>query len=222
MYADFVDILYKERTITKQNIYFAFKRIFDVLVSLIGMVFLIPLIIMVKVLYILNGDFEPIMFKHKRIGRDDKIFYMYKFRTMVPNAEEKLKELLKNPEIKKEWKENHKLENDPRITKVGKFLRKSSLDEVPQVINILIGDMSLIGPRPMIGEEVDDYKENKSLLLSIRPGLTGWWACNGRSNISSEERKKLELYYVSNCNIKLDIKIIFMTIIKVIKRDGAK
>ena len=122
----------------------------------------------------------------------------------------------------KEYKKHHKIENDPRITKIGKILRKTSLDEFPQFINIWKGDMSLIGPRTMLQEEVDDYKKNKSKLLSVRPGLTGYWACNGRSDVSPKKRKELELYYCDNWSFKLDIKIFFKTIAKVIKRDGAK
>ena len=146
---------------------------------------------------------------------------MYKFRTMVPNAEELLKEMLKNKKYLNEWKEYHKFENDPRITKVGKIFRKLSLDELPQFINILIGDMSLIGPRPLIQEEVDDYKKKKKILLSIKPGLTGWWACHGRSCTSNKQRQDLELYYVKNCSFILDIKTFFLTIVKVLKREGA-
>ena len=141
---------------------------------------------------------------------------------MVPDAEEVLKEMLKDKKYKKEWNKNHKFENDPRITKIGNLLRKSSLDEIPQILNIIKGDMSIIGPRPVTQEEVDAYKKNKNKLVSVRPGLTGWWACNGRSNISNRERKKLELYYVDNISFKLDLKIFFLTIVKVLKRDGAK
>ena len=135
---------------------------------------------------------------------------------------EQLKELLKKPDYAKEWKENHKFENDPRITKMGKILRKTSLDEVPQILNILKGEMSIIGPRPVLDEEVEEYGKNKEKLLSVRPGLTGWWACNGRSDTSNEERMKLELYYVDHMSLKLDIKVFFKTIIKVIKKEGAK
>jgi len=206
----------------KKNIYLGIKRFFDVFCSLIGMVFILPLIIIVKLSYMCSGDFKKIFFVHKRIGKNGKEFKMYKFRTMVTNAEEILQEMLKDPDYKKEWEENHKFENDPRITKMGNILRKTSLDEIPQIINILKGDMSIIGPRPMIQEEVDDYKKNKQKLLSMRPGLTGWWACNGRSCTTAKKRKQLELYYIDNCSIWLDIKIIFMTVVAVIKRDGAK
>lgn len=217
-----VNTLIKDRTITKKGIFLCFKRLFDILASLIGMIFIIPVLLIVKICYMCTGDFKSIIFKHKRIGKDEKVFSMYKIRTMVPNAQEMLKEILKDPEMKKEWEENHKFDNDPRVTKLGKILRKASIDEIPQFINVFLGDMSFIGPRPMIQEEVDDYGKNKSKLLSMKPGITGWWACNGRSNIAPDERKKLELYYIDNCSISLDIKIIFKTIIKVIKKEGAK
>ena len=141
---------------------------------------------------------------------------------MYSDSKERLEEMLKDPKIKKEWEENYKLDNDPRITKIGKFLRSSSLDELPQLLNILSGDMSIVGPRPIIDSEIEKYKDNKDLLLSVTPGLTGWWACNGRSCTSYDERMNLELYYVRHCSIGLDIKIIVKTFISVIKRDGAK
>ena len=201
----------------KNMIYLFFKRLFDIIISLIGIIPLIILIIVVKIVYICSGDF-----KNTRVGKNGKKFGLYKFRTMVPNSAEILKELLKKPDYAKEWKENHKFENDPRITKMGKILRKTSLDEVPQILNILKGEMSIIGPRPVLDEEVEEYGKNKEKLLSVRPGLTGWWACNGRSDTSNEERMKLELYYVDHMSLKLDIKVFFKTIIKVIKKEGAK
>jgi len=206
----------------KKYLYFGFKRFFDIFLSLIGSIFLVPLVLIVKIVYMLSGDFHSIFFTHDRIGKGGKVFHMYKFRTMIPNAQEVLQELLKDEKIKEEWQENHKLDNDPRITKMGNILRKTSLDEIPQIINILKGDMSIIGPRPLVQEEVDDYGKNKDKLLSVRPGLTGWWACNGRSCTSTKQRRELELYYVDNCSVLLDIKIIFKTVIAVLKREGAK
>lgn len=205
----------------RTRIYLPFKRLFDILFGIIGVILTIPFILVIKISYILNKDYSSIFFTHKRIGKNGKEFKMYKFRTMVPNAEELLKEMLKNKKYLNEWKEYHKFENDPRITKVGKIFRKLSLDELPQFINILIGDMSLIGPRPLIQEEVDDYKKKKKILLSIKPGLTGWWACHGRSCTTNKQRQDLELYYVKNCSFILDIKTFFLTIVKVLKREGA-
>lgn len=212
-----------ENTIViKLDVYKLIKRVSDVILSVLGILFLIPIAIVIKIIYILSGDFKSIFYSHERIGKNGKPFKLYKFRTMVTNSQEILEEMLKDEKYRKEWQENHKFENDPRITKAGNILRKTSLDELPQLINIIKGEMSIIGPRPMLQEEVDEYGKNKSKLLSMRPGLTGWWACNGRSCTSAKKRKELELYYVDNCSILLDIKIIFKTVLAVIKRDGAK
>lgn len=208
--------------ITKKQLFLGFKRFTDIFLSIIGMIPLLFLILFVKIIYMLSGDFKTIFFKHERVGKNGKKFGLYKFRTMVPNSAEMLEEMLKDEKYRKEWKENHKFDNDPRVTKIGKILRKTSLDEIPQIINILKGDMSLIGPRPLIDEEVEAYKKNKTKLLSVRPGLTGWWGCNGRSSTTNKERMKLELYYVDHMCLSLDIKIFFKTIIKVIKKEGAK
>lgn len=198
------------------------KRLFDLLFSLIGLLFFIITYILVKILYLISGDYHKIIYTHERIGKNDKPFKMYKFRTMVVNSNEVLEKLLKDPKIKKEWKKHHKLHNDPRITKVGKIIRKASIDELPQFINVFLGQMSLIGPRPLVRDEIDDYGKDKKKYLSVLPGITGYWACNGRSNCSPEERKELELYYVENISLLLDIKVFFMTIVKVITKEGAK
>ena len=212
-----------ENTISfKINTYLCIKRFIDILASIVGIIILIPLTLIVKLLNIISGDFNSIFYFHERIGKNEKPFKMLKFRTMVMNSQEILEEMLKDKNYRKEWEENHKFENDPRITKIGNFLRKTSLDEIPQIINILKGDMSLIGPRPMLQEEVDAYGKNKAKLLSMRPGLTGWWACNGRSCTTAKKRRQLELYYIDNCSLLLDIKIIFKTALAVLKRDGAK
>ena len=141
---------------------------------------------------------------------------------MCIGADEKLKKYLEeNEEIRKEFQKTHKLQNDPRITKIGNFLRKTSLDELPQVINILKGEMSFVGPRPVVEKEVEDYGKNKDKFLSVKPGLTGYWQVNGRSNTTYEERMEMELYYVDNCSLWLDIKIFFKTFITVFKKEGA-
>lgn len=214
----------KQQRSKKENKYFYFfcKRTIDIILSFIGIIIFLIVALIVKICYMLTGDFKSIIYVHERVGKNNKLFKMYKFRTMVHNSAEVLEELLKDPKIAEEWYKYYKLENDPRITFIGKILRKTSIDELPQFINILKGDMSLIGPRPLLDEEAAQYKKNRAKLVSIRPGLTGYWACNGRSNCTPEERKKLELYYVDNCSMKLDIKIFFMTIVKVISREGAK
>jgi lipopolysaccharide/colanic/teichoic acid biosynthesis glycosyltransferase len=206
----------------KTKLYLPFKRLMDIFFGIIGIILTIPFFAIIKISYLINGDNAPIIFKHKRIGKNGKEFKLYKFRTMVPNAEKILKEMLKDKRYLNEWKEYHKFDNDPRITKVGGIFRKLSLDELPQFINILKGDMSLIGPRPLIEEEVKEYRNKKKLLLSVRPGLTGWWACHGRSCTSNKQRQNLELYYVKNCSFILDIKTFFLTIVKVLNQNGAK
>ena len=206
----------------KENyLYLGVKRVFDFLMALISIVLLSPIFIIILVAIRLNSKGKAI-YKHKRIGKNGKYIYLYKFRTMYINSKEMLDEILKDPERKKEWDTYYKLSNDPRITKIGKILRKTSLDELPQLFNILLGEMSFVGPRPVVDGEIDKYGTNKDKLLSVLPGLTGWWACNGRSTVGYEERMKLELYYVDHKSIGLDIKVLFKTFIEVFKRTGAK
>lgn len=203
-------------------IYLIVKRLFDIFMSLVGCSVLLPIALIVKVTYVFSGDFHSIFYKQNRIGKNGKNIYIYKFRSMIPNADEVLKELLKDKKYKKEWELNQKLSDDPRITKMGKILRKTSLDEMPQFINVLIGDMSLIGPRPLVKGELDAHNGNHKIYEAIRPGITGWWACNGRSDISYSERLKLEYYYVENMSLKLDALCIVKTIKSVLFGNGAK
>lgn len=210
------DIEYEE---TKKRPYFYFKRIFDFLVSLFALVILSPFFLAIAIVIKIDSK-GSVFFKHKRIGKNGKYIYIYKFRTMVENAEELIKKFDKKQ--MKEFEKNFKLENDPRITRVGKFLRKTSLDELPQLINILKGDMSLVGPRPVVDGEIDKYGFKKNKFLSVTPGLTGYWACNGRSDIDYDKRIEMELYYVDHCSLILDIKIILKTVVAVIKKEGAK
>lgn len=206
----------------ERTLYFGIKRIFDICCSMIGILTLIPVAIITKICYIVTGDRNPIFYKQKRIGKNGNPIYMYKFRSMVYNADEILKELLKNPQYKNEWDLNQKFENDPRITKIGNILRKTSLDELPQFINVIKGDMSIIGPRPLVEGELDAHKGNHAIYESVRPGVSGWWACNGRSASTYEKRLELEYYYCENCNLILDIKCIFLTILVVLLKKGAK
>lgn len=209
------------RTI-RRVIYLFVKRLFDISCSLIGIIAMLPIAIIVKISYLLHGDKKTIFYTQNRIGKNGKIIKMYKFRSMVYNADEVLKEMLKKPKYKKEWKLYQKFENDPRITKVGNILRKTSLDEIPQFINILKGDMSMIGPRPLIEGELDEHNGNHEIYEKVRPGLTSWWACNGRSGIEYDERLELEYFYVNNMSLWLDIKCIFKTISAVVFKKGAK
>ncbi len=206
----------------KKEIYLFIKRSFDIVCGLVGLVFLIPLTIIIKLCYMFTGDFHSIIYKQERIGKNGKPFNLYKFRTMVPNADEKLKELLKQEKYKKEWELNQKLSNDPRITKIGNFLRKSSLDELLQVVTVISGKMSMIGPRPLVRGELDAHNGNHDLYESIRPGVSGWWASHGRSATTYEERLELEYYYIKHMSLSLDIICIIDTIKAVITKDGAK
>lgn len=209
----------KERS---KILYKVIKRTFDIVVSLVGCIFLLPIIIIVKISYLISKDHNSIFYTQTRIGKNGKEFKLYKFRSMIPNADKVLKKLLKNPIYKDEWERNQKLENDPRITKMGKILRKTSLDELPQMINVLKGDMSMIGPRPLVKGELDAHHGNHAIYESVRPGISGWWAVNGRSATTYEKRLELEYYYCENCSLILDIKCFFMTITTVLHKKGAK
>lgn len=203
----------------KARRYIKVKRILDCILATIALIILSPIYLIIAIAVKIDSK-GPIFFGHTRIGKNGKIIKIYKYRTMVTNAEELIKQF--TPEQMKEYKENFKLENDPRITKVGKFLRKTSLDELPQLLNIIQGDLALIGPRPVVKKELEKYGENAGKFLSVTPGLTGNWAASGRSNTTYEERMKMELWYVDNISFITDVKIFFKTIIAVIKKEGAK
>lgn len=217
-----IRIINKEKT-NKKILYRATKRMIDIIGAIVGIIFLIPTTIAVCLARkISKEDKGPVFYEQLRYGKNGKVFRLYKFRSMCIGADEKLKRYLEeNEEIRKEFQKTHKLQNDPRITKIGNFLRKTSLDELPQVINILKGEMSFVGPRPVVEKEVEDYGKNKDKFLSVKPGLTGYWQVNGRSNTTYEERMEMELYYVDNCSLWLDIKIFFKTFIAVFKKEGA-
>ena len=215
---DILTIPKKSKSLVLKNQYKITKRTADILVSLIGLIFLSPLFLIISIAVKLDSK-GPAFFVHKRIGKDGKIINIYKFRTMVDNAEGLIRKF--TPEQLKKFNENFKLEDDPRITRIGKFLRKTSLDELPQLLNILKGELSIIGPRPVVSNEIERYGENKEKFLSVTPGLTGYWAANGRSCTTYEERMQMELYYVDNISLKTDIEIFFKTIILVLKREGA-
>lgn len=213
---------YKVNT-NKNIVYLGIKRIIDIIGSLFGMIILVPVTIVIGIIrLIIKEERGPIFYSQKRIGKNGKYFKLYKYRSMIKDADEVLKKYLEeNEEARKEFEEFQKLQNDPRITKLGNFLRKTSLDELPQMLNILKGDISFIGPRPIVDGEIDKYGENRGKFLSVKPGLTGYWQVNGRSNTSYEDRMNMELYYVDNCSLWLDIKIFFKTFITVLKKEGA-
>lgn len=205
-----------------KHIFYFVKRFFDVIVGILGIFVLMPLILIVKIISIINGDHDSIFYSQERIGKNGKIFKLYKFRSMVPNADIELKKLLRKKKYREEYKLNKKIKDDPRITKVGKFLRKTSLDEVPQFINILKGDMAFVGNRPYLPREKEDMADSYNDIVATKPGLTGYWQVNGRSDISFKKRLELEQFYSNNCSLMLDVKIIFKTIKVVIMRNGAK
>ena len=197
------------------------KRLFDIIIVLFSFIIFIPISILVKVSFLCIGDQGGIFFKQKRVGKEGRFFIIYKYRSMVHNADELLEELLKDEKYKNAWTENQKIENDPRITPIGRFLRKSSLDELPQILNVLKGEMSIVGPRPLVEGELEAHGGSK-LYLRAKPGITGWWASHGRSDVDYEERLKMEYFYVRNMSFKLDIICIYKTIIAVIKHQGVE
>lgn len=202
--------------------YLFWKRFFDIVASGLALIILSP-IFLVLALCVKCSDGGKIFYKHQRVGKNGKNISITKFRSMKPNAD-KLEDALTKEQLE-QYKREFKIDNDPRITKIGKFLRKTSLDELPQIWDIFTGKISIVGVRPLLAEElVSKYGENAGKLVSIKPGMIGWWAANGRSNCTYEsgERQKLELYYIDHCSVWLDIKIIFKTIFGVLKRDGAK
>lgn len=203
-------------------IYFFIKRLFDIVVGILGVLLLIPVSIIIKIISVINKDYAPIFYSHVRIGKNGKEFKLYKFRSMVPNADEVLKELLKDPKLGPEYRKNKKLKDDPRITKVGKIIRKASIDEIPQFINILKGDMSLVGNRPYLPREKEDMGKYYDDIIKTKPGLTGYWQVSGRSDVTFNKRLKLEQYYSNNYSLKLDLEIIFRTVTVVLLKKGAK
>lgn len=215
-----------KRTVEKEKVnylYEGIKRIFDIIVALIACLFLIPMIIGIKIASLLSNDKQSIFFTQERIGKNGKTFKLYKFRSMVPNADQVLFELLENnKELAKEYQLNKKLKGDPRITKVGKFIRKYSIDEFPQVINILKGDMSFIGNRPYLPREREDIGLFYEDIVKTKPGLTGYWQVSGRSNTTFQRRLELERYYSNHYSIFLDIKIFFQTFSVVLFGKGSK
>ena len=199
------------------------KRLFDIVCSFIGIIILIPLSAIIKVSYVLTGDFHSIFFTQNRIGKNGKEFKLFKFRTMVVNADEVLFKLLKeNKDLAKEYKKNRKLKNDPRITKIGKILRRTSIDELPQLINVFIGNMTMIGNRPYLPREKEDMDKYYSDIVKTRPGITGYWQVSGKKNSTFQKRLELESFYSKNCGLKMDIKIFFKTFGAVIKGHGAE
>ena len=196
-------------------------RIMDISLILLAAPYIILTFLVIIVLIKLDSR-GPVFYRQARIGRFGRKFHVYKFRTMVQNADQILQTYLENsPELKAEWLATHKLKKDPRVTRIGSFLRKSSLDELPQLWNIIIGDMSLVGPRPIVDAEVEKYGKCFDLYIKVRPGLTGLWQVSGRNNTTYERRVELDEYYVLNRSLSLDIQILFKTILVVVSGKGA-
>ena len=198
------------------------KRLLDILGGFCGLIVLIPLTIGIWIANKIAKDNGPIFFTQERIGKNGKMFKMYKYRSMVVDSEEKLKQYLEeNEEAREEFKIYKKLKNDPRITKVGKFIRKTSLDEFPQFINVLKGEMSLVGPRPYMEREKEDINGFFRYITSCKPGITGLWQTRGRSNTTFTDRLTMDMEYYYNHTLKTDIKLIYKTVEKVVKKEGA-
>ena len=194
----------------------AVKRLFDAVGSAIGLALLLPVFVLVGLLVRLE-DGGPAIYRRRVVGRE-KEFDAYKFRTMIPGAEAQLQ---RNPRMLAEFAKNYKLVNDPRVTRVGKVLRSTSLDELPQLLNVLAGQMSLIGPRMITKDELSRYGEWSELVLSVRPGMTGYWQTEGRQKTSYEERIQMDVYYIRHWSLLFDLKILAKTPWKVLKREGA-
>jgi exopolysaccharide production protein ExoY len=207
------------------------KRIFDLAGAILGIIVLSPLLVLVALLVKLRDPKGPILYRHRRLSRNGSIVEVLKFRTMLwrycdgpdrpfKSAEETFA-AMGRPDLVEEFKISQKVEHDPRVSRLGVFLRRSSLDELPQLFNVLLGHMSLVGPRPIVEDELDHYGEQSAIFLALKPGITGLWQISGRSDISYEDRVKLDIYYVENWNLLLDIKILFKTVMTILSGRGA-
>ena len=214
----------RSRLITS-NITKLLKRYFDVVCAMLLILFTSPLLFCLSLAVVANWDGGSIVYRQKRVGQGGRVFNCLKFRSMCVNADEVLCELLeREPTLKAEWAETHKLQVDPRVTRIGRILRSTSLDELPQLWNVLVGDMSLVGPRPITQAEVDGPYQRlgaRQDYLSVRPGITGLWQISGRSGVSYEDRVALDRDYVRNLSATRDLAILFRTVGVVMRRDGA-
>lgn len=224
--------MYGLPTVTKEMLKFkqseglvnkTLKRIIDIIGALVGIIILIPMTVVLYIVNFIVGDRGPIFYSQNRIGKDGKIFKMYKFRSMVMGADEKLEKYLEeNEEARKEYKINKKLKNDPRITKIGMFIRKTSIDEFPQFVNVLKGEMSLVGPRPYLPREVDDIGDAYHYITAVKPGITGLWQIRGRNDVTFKDRLDLDMEYFEKKSLVFEIKILFWTVSSVVCKKGAK
>jgi undecaprenyl-phosphate galactose phosphotransferase len=196
------------------------KRLFDTLAALMLLVLLSPGFLLVALA--IRRDGGPALFAHPRIGKKGQVFNCYKFRTMVVDAEKQLEQLLqRQPELRKQWQAEHKLRLDPRVSPLGRFLRRTSLDELPQLINVIRGEMSLVGPRPVVRSELPRYGDQVGYYLMVRPGMTGLWQVSGRNDVDYDTRVYLDSWYVKNWSLWHDLVILFKTVSVVLTRQGA-
>jgi Undecaprenyl-phosphate galactose phosphotransferase WbaP len=197
------------------------KRVTDLLLSLVSLVFTFPLFLFFSLLIWIDSP-GPVIYTQQRMGRGGRVFNIYKFRTMVVGAEEKLNTLLaENEKLREEYETYHKLQNDPRVTRVGRFLRKTSFDEFPQILNVIKGEMSWVGPRAYLPSELGQMGDSAAIIHRVSPGLTGWWQVMGRHSLSFNDRLQLDEYYISNFSLLMDVFILFKTLFIVISGKGA-
>lgn len=208
------------RHMSQQRGFYPFaKRIFDIFFSLLAIFSLLPLLLILALIISMNGG-RPI-FTHARVGRDGELFYCLKFRTMVIDSEKVLLDLLEKDEnARREWKANKKLSDDPRVTPFGRFLRRSSLDELPQFVNVILGQMSVVGPRPITAAEMAEYGDKSEIVTSVSPGVTGLWQVGGRNDLTLAERCAMDVAYVKRANFMLDLQIIWRTVAAVLRMSG--
>lgn len=211
------------KKIMANSLFYCFvKRMFDFVLALIAIIILMPLYLVIS-LFVFIGNPGPIVYGQIRVGKNGKLFKMWKFRSMYKNADEMIDKL--SDEQKEQYIKEFKIDNDPRITKVGGFLRKTSLDELPQLFNVLCNEMSLVGPRPLIESEIKKYySTDYEILTSVKPGVTGYWQAYARNNATYQSglRQQMELYYVNHKSILFDVRILFKTVIAVLRKDGAQ
>lgn len=190
-------------------------------IALLALLFLLPLMIVVAVAVFMH-DGGPVIFAHRRVGRDGRIFSCLKFRSMAIDAERRLNEVLRNdPSAREEWERDHKLRQDPRVTKLGDFLRRTSLDELPQLLNVLRGEMSLVGPRPIVDAEISKYGRRFKYYCAVKPGITGLWQISGRNDTTYRARVAMDCVYAKTRTVSLDLAVLFFTIPAVLSRRGS-
>jgi lipopolysaccharide/colanic/teichoic acid biosynthesis glycosyltransferase len=202
----------------KRYVYKGIKRIFDFIASLVGLVLLSPLFLIVAIAIKIEDPKGPVFYSQTRLGKKQAPFKMYKFRSMVVGADKHLKELLDENEVEGAM---FKMKEDPRVTKVGEFIRKYSIDELPQLVNVLLGDMSLVGPRPPLPREVKKYTEHDKLRLAVKPGCTGLWQISGRNDVGFHEMVELDLKYIDRRGFMFDIYVLFKTVAVFVHPNGA-